>query len=106
MFKFEPKLWLPLLKRSTSIIRKERDLVRSILTQSFYNEMVVDLVERWYSTISQKFDPIRVIIIVLVWSEVVITFIEGELFHDKRRNLTVYEKLMSILLARSRDGIY
>jgi hypothetical protein len=29
------------------------------------------------------------------------TFIEVELFHDKRTNLTVYEKLMSILLARS-----
>jgi hypothetical protein len=33
-------------------------------------------------------------------------FIEGELFHDKRRNLTVYEKLISILLAGSHDGIY
>jgi hypothetical protein len=33
-------------------------------------------------------------------------FIEGELSYDKRRNLIVYEKLMLILLAGSRDGIY
>jgi hypothetical protein len=33
-------------------------------------------------------------------------FIEWELFHDKRRNLTVYEKLMSILLAYNPDEIY
>jgi hypothetical protein len=34
------------------------------------------------------------------------TFIDGELFHDKRRNFTVYEKLMSILLAKNLDDIY
>jgi hypothetical protein len=33
-------------------------------------------------------------------------FIEVELFHDKRMNLTVYESSRLILLAQSRDDIY
>jgi hypothetical protein len=33
-------------------------------------------------------------------------FIERELFHDKRRNLTVYKRSWSILYAQSRDDIY
>jgi hypothetical protein len=34
------------------------------------------------------------------------TFIEADLFHDKRTNLTVYESTRSILLARNRDDIH
>jgi hypothetical protein len=34
------------------------------------------------------------------------TFIEGDLFHDKRRNLTVYERLLSLLLAWITEEIY
>jgi hypothetical protein len=33
-------------------------------------------------------------------------FIEGELSHNKRRNLTIYENSGSILFAPSRDDIY
>jgi hypothetical protein len=33
-------------------------------------------------------------------------FIERELFHDKRRNMTVYERLSVDFIAQSRDGIY
>jgi hypothetical protein len=34
------------------------------------------------------------------------TFIEGEVFHDKRRNLTVYETLPLIIVSSSRKDIY
>jgi hypothetical protein len=33
-------------------------------------------------------------------------FIEEERFHEKRRNLTVYERHLSILLAGSPDEFY
>jgi hypothetical protein len=39
------------------------------------------------------------------WLEVMMTFIEEKLFHDKRRNLTVYERHASYFIARSADRI-
>jgi hypothetical protein len=33
-------------------------------------------------------------------------FIESELFNNKRRNWTVYERLWSILLVHNPDGIF
>jgi hypothetical protein len=44
------------------------------------------------------------------WHEIMMKFIEGKLFHDKRRNLTVYEQLsvdfnITLLCGRLLKGI-
>jgi hypothetical protein len=37
---------------------------------------------------------------------IVMEFIEGELFQDKRRNLIVYKKFMANFIGTNHDGIY
>jgi hypothetical protein len=58
------------------------------------------------STIRKRTYPLKKSFTRFYLQGVVISFIEGELFHDKRRNLTLYEKLMLILLTGNRDVSY
>jgi hypothetical protein len=42
----------------------------------------------------------------ILLQRVVMAFIEEELFHNRRRNITIYERLYVDFIAGSRDGIY
>jgi hypothetical protein len=80
-----------------------------------YGRLSVDFIctELWWhllkvssSMMREATWPFRKITSRFYLQEIVMTFIEWELFHVKRSNLTVYEGSPSILFARSRDDIY
>jgi hypothetical protein len=133
------ELWLHLLKgklfsdKRRKLFVDEKHLVDFLGTEFWWY-----LLNESSSTIRKGVWPFTKALIRFYWHEVLISFTEMESFHDKRRNLTVDEKLHvhfigrkswwnllnesfstiregiwpftknshTILLARSRDGIY
>jgi hypothetical protein len=63
-------------------------------------------IEGKFFTIGEELDHLRKTLYRFDLHRILMRFIEWELFHDKRRNLTVYERLLIELFSPSPDGIY